>query len=153
MLGRCFDPLHGPNFIKFDNCFDLHLDLELGGEKCPKCCSRQGPEAICDVSNMLQKGTKRFLMGSKKRLRKGTRNGQNKAPKKVQNVVPVKDRRHFEYEVWSERRIQHCPKNVSKMFRKGSPKVFETLRILWFLWFYNVSDILQKCSKKVPKTT
>ena len=119
MPGRYFDPLHGPNFIKFDNCFDLHLDLELGGEKCPKCCSRQGPEAIGDVSNMLQKGTKRFRMGSKNDYGRVPKTAKTRHPKRCKMWFPSRTGGTLS----TKSDLRDIYNIVQKRSQKGSEKV------------------------------
>ena len=127
MPGRCFDPLHGPNFIKFDNCFDLHFDLELGGEKCPKCCSHQGPEAIGDISNMLQKGTKRFLMGSKNDYGRVPKTAKTRHPKRCKMWFPSRTGGTLSQKSDLRKVSTMIPKTTQKGSRKSDRNVTHTV--------------------------
>ena len=149
MPGRCFLPLHGPNFIKFYYLFDLHLGLEFGGETCPKCCSRQGPEAICDVSNMLQKGTKRCLQGSK--------NDYGRVPKTTKTRHPKRSKMWFPSRTGGtlspKSDLRDVYNIVQKRSQKGSKKVPQQCSKRYvYCGFYDFTTF-QKGSKKVPKTT
>ena len=49
-------------------------------------------------------------------------------PQKVQNMIPVKDRRHFEPDVGFEKDINNDPKNVPKRFPKKWQKRYAHCR-------------------------
>ena len=71
---------------------------------------------------------------------------------KVQNVIPVKDRRHFEPEVGSEKGVNNDPKNDPKRFPKKLPKRYAHCRFGDVRDPKNLSGTSSFTGLKVPET-
>ena len=121
----------------------------IRGKKCSKCCSRQGPEAICDISTMLQKGTKRVLMGAK--------NDYGRVPKTAKTRHPKRSKMWFPSRTGGtlspKSDLRDVYNVVPKRSQKGLEKVPQKCSKRYVYWGFGDFTTFQKGSKKVSKNT